>query len=141
MSNKELKENKDKKDKKDKNYINNENNRIQKKDQKKKRDFKFGNIKEALKGIDEELIAKHKEAKANCWRCEREGHYTLEYFAKTTEKGVEVTKSTVSVTQKRKRDDDEESSLTQNRPKVAAIEIIGKEERRIWENESEEEDF
>jgi hypothetical protein len=140
-SKKEFKENKEKKDKKEKNYINNENNRIQKKDQKKKRDFKFGSIKEALKGIDEELIAKHKEAKANCWRCRREGHYILECYAKKTEEGVEVTKSTISATRKRKRDDDEESSIMEKRPKVATIETGVQEERRIWENESEEEDF
>jgi hypothetical protein len=65
-SKKEFKKNKAKKDKKEKNYINNEKNRIQKKVQKKKRDFKFGSIKEALKGIDEELIAKHNEVKVNC---------------------------------------------------------------------------
>jgi ATPase subunit of ABC transporter with duplicated ATPase domains len=80
-SKKEFKENKEKKVKKEKNSINNENNRIQKKDQKKKRDFKFGSIKEALDGIHEEPIAKHKEVKANCWRCRRERHYTLECYA------------------------------------------------------------
>jgi hypothetical protein len=44
-------------------------------------------------------------------------------------------------TRKRKKGDDEESSKTEKRPKMAAIEIGGKEERRIWEHESEEEDF
>jgi hypothetical protein len=34
-------------------------------DHKKKRDFKCGSIKEALKGIDEELTVQHKESKAN----------------------------------------------------------------------------
>jgi hypothetical protein len=117
------------------------NNRIQRKDQNKRRDFKFGSIKEASKGIDEELIAKHKESKANCWRCRREGHYMLGCYAKKKEEGVEVTKSTVSVTLKRKRHDDEELSITEKRPKVAAIETVDKEERRIWENELEEADF
>jgi hypothetical protein len=44
---------------KKRNYLNNENNRIQNKDQKKKRDLKFKRIKEVLKGNHEELIAKH----------------------------------------------------------------------------------
>jgi hypothetical protein len=57
------------------------------------------------------------------------------------EGGVEVTKSTVLATRKRMRDDDEESSITEKRPKVATIETGVQEERRIWENESEEEDF
>jgi hypothetical protein len=60
----------------------------------------------------------------------------LECYAKKTEEGVEVTKSTISATRKRKRDDDEESSITEKRPKVAAIETGVQEERRIWENES-----
>jgi hypothetical protein len=84
-SQKEFKENKEKKDQRGGGYITNENNRIQKKDQKKKRDFKFGNIKEAFEGRDEELIAKHKEGKANCWRCVRDGHYMIECYAKKTE--------------------------------------------------------
>jgi hypothetical protein len=81
-SNNEFKENKQKKDKKERHYINNENNSTQEKYQKTKRDFKFGIIKEAVKGIDEELIAKYKEEKANCWRYRREADYRLECYAK-----------------------------------------------------------
>jgi hypothetical protein len=106
-STKELKENKEKQKRKEKNYINNENNRIQKEDEKKKRDFNFGSIKEALKGIDEKLIAKHKEAKVNCWRYDRERNYKLEWYANKTVEGLEVMKSTVSVTRKRKIDNDD----------------------------------
>jgi hypothetical protein len=54
---------------------------------------------------------------------------------------VEVTKSTVSATQKGNRVHDKESSIMEKWPKMAAIETGGQEERRIWENESEEEDF
>jgi hypothetical protein len=50
-------------------------------------------------------------------------------------------KSTVSAIWKRKRNDDKESSITEKRPKVAAIERGVQEDRRIWENESEKEDF
>jgi hypothetical protein len=91
-------------------------------DQKKRRDFKFGSIHEALKGIDKELIAKHKEVKANFWRCVREGHDIQEYYVKKTENRIEMMKSTISAIRKRKRDDDEESSIVEKKPTVAAIE-------------------
>jgi hypothetical protein len=44
-------------------------------------------VKEGLKGMSEEMITKHKDAKANCWRCGHDGYYTLEYYAKITEHG------------------------------------------------------
>jgi hypothetical protein len=66
------------KDKKQNNYINNANNMVHKMDQKKKREFKFASIQEALKGIDEKVIATDKVASANCWRISREEYYTLE---------------------------------------------------------------
>jgi hypothetical protein len=77
---KDNKENKtkNKKEKKEKNYKNNEGSKIQKRDLKKKSDFKFENVKEALKGMSMEKITKHKDAKANSWRCGCEGHSTLE---------------------------------------------------------------
>jgi hypothetical protein len=96
-----FKENKEKIDKKKKkNSINSENNRMEKKAQKKTRDFKFRSIKEALKGIMEELIAKDTEAKAYSSRCGRDGHYMQECYAKKTEEGVDIMKSTVLVTRK-----------------------------------------
>jgi hypothetical protein len=79
-------------------YIHNDKNRVQGQDQKKKGDVKLRSIEEALKGIHEELIAKHKEAKANWKRCGREGHYRLEYCAKEMEEAVEVMKSTILTT-------------------------------------------
>jgi hypothetical protein len=100
---KDKKDKKENKDKKEKNYKNNENNKISKKENKKKRDFKFANVKEALQGISEELITKHKEAKANYWRCGREGHNTLECYAKKMEDGEEIIKAAVSATKKTSR--------------------------------------
>jgi hypothetical protein len=50
------------------------------------------------------------------------------------EERVEETKLTISATGKRQRDHDEESSITENRPKVATIETGGQEEKRISEN-------
>jgi hypothetical protein len=54
---------------------------------------------------------------------------------------MEVEKLTVSVTRKKKRDNDEELSITENRPKVAAIEIGVQAERKIRVTESEESRF
>jgi hypothetical protein len=79
--------------------------------------------------------------KANCSRCRTEGDYTQECYAKIAKEVVEVTKSTVPVPHKRKRDDDEESSLLEKWSKVAAIEIEDQTEKRFWENKSKEEDL
>jgi hypothetical protein len=57
-------------------------------------------VKEALKGRSEEMITKHKDAIANCWRCGREGHYTLECYAKKTANGEEILKAMVSAAKK-----------------------------------------
>jgi hypothetical protein len=62
---------------------------------KKKREIKFENIKEALKGISEEMITKHKLAQTNCWGYRREGHYTLEYYANKRDHRENIVKATV----------------------------------------------
>jgi hypothetical protein len=54
---------------------------------------------------------------------------------------VEVMKSTISVSQKRKTDNDDQSLIKQKRLQVANIEIGISEERRIWENDSEKMNF
>jgi hypothetical protein len=73
-------------------------------------------VKEALKGRREEMITKHKNAKTNCWRCECEGYYTLEYYAKQLADGEEIVKASMSLIKKRKRDDND-SSVIENRPR------------------------
>jgi hypothetical protein len=50
-------------------------------------------------------------------------------------------KSSVLVIRKRKRDNDRKSSIMEKSPQLATIGTVVQEERRIWENESEEEDF
>jgi hypothetical protein len=134
IDNKENKR-KNNKEKKEKNYKNNEASKIEKRDSKKKREFKFENVKEALKGMSEEIITKHKDAKANCWRCRHEGHYTLECYAKKTEIAEEIVKATVSAAKKRKRDDDDNSSpTTDTKAKITATcEHFATQEKRIWE--------
>jgi hypothetical protein len=53
------------------------NNKEDEKDKKPKEE-KYASITEALKGISEELIQKHKSAGASCWRCGRSNHYTTD---------------------------------------------------------------
>jgi hypothetical protein len=82
--------------------------------------------------MSEDMITKPKEAKANCWRCRREGHYTLEYYAKETEEREEVVKPGVSSARTRKRsDNDSVSSTTEKKAKVAAVVTDTKEDKRI----------
>jgi hypothetical protein len=141
QSKNKIKENKEKHEKRDKNYINNENNKIQKKDHKKNRQLKFGRIKDALKGIDIELIATNTEAKANCWRCGRDGYYTLESYVKKTKEGGDLTNWNVLGTWNSQRNDDEESSRIEKIPKVDAMGTKIQEKKRICENELEAEGF
>jgi hypothetical protein len=115
---------------------------VQKKDQKKKRDYKFEIVKEALQGRSEDMITKHKDTKANCWRCGREGHYTVDCYAKKPENGDDIVKAALSSARKRKTsDNDTVSSTTVKKAKVGAVVTDAKEETRIWELESKNEDF
>ena len=41
----------------------------------------WASSREALKGIDQSLVSKRKEAQASCWRYGRGNHHTTEYFA------------------------------------------------------------
>jgi glycerol-3-phosphate cytidylyltransferase-like family protein len=63
--------------KKDKNYNNKEGSKIQKRESRKKLVFKFETVKEALKGLKEEMYTKHEDAEANFWLSGCEGHYRL----------------------------------------------------------------
>jgi hypothetical protein len=111
---------------------------------KKPKEKKYGSTKEALKGISEELIQKHKSAGASCWRCGRSNHYTIECYAKTAENGDSLEKPTISSQNKRKRNDDDEESKDMKKAKMAAVRAEPEEqqEKRIWEMDTDsEEDF
>jgi hypothetical protein len=101
-------------------------------------------VKEALKGMSEEMISKYKDGKANCWRCRREGHYKLECYAKKTANGEEIVKATVSAAKKWKRDDDDNSSPTTDKKSNIAstcYNFAAQEKRMLEINSDEEEDF
>jgi hypothetical protein len=116
--------------------------KVQNKDQKKKRDYKFDNVKEALKGLFGDMITKHTDAKANCWGCGPEGHHMLECYAKKTEKVEEIIMAVLSSARKRKRsDDDIVLSTMEKKTKGAAVVTDAREEKKIWEVESDNEDF
>jgi hypothetical protein len=57
---------------------------------------KYALIKQALKGISEELIQKHKSAGASSWKCGRRNHYTTECDAKSSEIRDSLEKPTIS---------------------------------------------
>jgi hypothetical protein len=135
-------EKRDKKNKNGKGFKNTDKNKIYKKDDRKKKDFKFATVKAALEGMTEDMIKKHIDVKANCWGCGREGHYTPECYAKKIGGGEDIVTAAVSSAQKRRREDNK-SSNSEKKAKVSAMkETTAEEERRIWEVDSEnEEDF
>jgi hypothetical protein len=133
-----------KKEKKEKNYKNNEGSKIQTRESKKKLEFKFENMKQGLKGMSEEMITNHKGTKANCSRSGCQGYYILECYVKKTVNGEEKVRATVYVAKKRKRNDNDNSSLiTDKIAKIAALcEHFATQEIRIWDiNSDEGEDF
>jgi hypothetical protein len=114
----------------------------------KSKDKRFSSTKEALNGISEELIQKHKAANATCWRCGRSNHYTTECYAKIADGGESLEKSTVSSQRKRQRSDEENEVEKENtntkKAKIAAVRVEPEiaAERRIWEMDTDaEEDF
>jgi hypothetical protein len=82
--------------------------------------------------MSKDLITKHKDAKANCWRCRCEGHYTLECNVKKMEEGEEIVKASVTSIKKKKRDDSV-SSVVEEKAKIAATMSGAVEKKRIWE--------
>jgi hypothetical protein len=119
------------------------NNKKEEKD-KKPKEKKYASTKEALKGISEELIQKHKSAGTSCWRCGRSNHYSTECFAKPAENGDSLEKPIISSQNKRKRNDDDEESKDTKKGKTAAVraELEEQQQKRIWEMDTDsEEDF
>jgi hypothetical protein len=119
------------------------NNKKEEKD-KKPKEKKYASTKEALKGISEELIQKHKSASPLCWRCGRCNHSTTECYAKTAESGDTLEKPTISSQNKRKRNNDDQESKDTKKAKTAAVRAEPEEqqEKWIWEIDTDsEEDF
>jgi hypothetical protein len=81
---------------------------------KKSKDKRFSSTKEALNGISDELIQKHKAANATCWQCGRSNHYTTECYPKTADGGKSLEKPTVSSQRKRQRSDEENEVENEN---------------------------
>jgi hypothetical protein len=137
-----------------------------KKDKKgKEKEPLYSSGKDALKGVPQAEIDKHKKDKADCWRCGRDGHKMYDCYAKKTTNGVELTEGAsgpkkVASASKRKRNDDsdDESEKEAAKPKsknkkakTAAIrhvddidDVMSEAQARIWEIEDSddlEEDF
>jgi hypothetical protein len=119
---KEKVKNKNGETKKEKKDNKNKNNYKKDTQEKKIKEEKFALMKEALDGISELLIQKHKTTGVSCWRCGRNNHYTTECYAKTTEYGENLKKPKVSSQPKRKRnDDDKEEENDKKKAKTAVV--------------------
>jgi predicted nucleic-acid-binding Zn-ribbon protein len=79
--------------------------------------------KEAINGISNELIQRHKFTDTSCWRCGRSNHYTTEYNAKTAENGDSLQKPIISTQHIQKRNDDTEGSKDNKNAKTEAIRV------------------
>jgi hypothetical protein len=121
----------------------NENSeRYGKNDKQRKKEQKFATVREALEGIDEELIKKYKNLGASCWRCGRSNHFTLECDAKSTETGVSIGKPAISSQQK--RNVEEEDNVEENKRATTASTRVDEvaQQKQIWEVDTDtEEDF
>jgi hypothetical protein len=84
-----------------------------------KTEKRFNTTKEALDGIPEELIQKHKESKAKYWRCGRDNHFTTECYAKRAEGGEELDKPKLTAINKSKTDGGENEEVIEKKAKTA----------------------
>jgi hypothetical protein len=125
-----------------------------KKKETKKKESIFQSGKEALEGVSQDEIDRHKTSKADCIRCGRDGHKMYDCYAKATTNGVQLPdakgKGKVSaVTSKRKRSDESAketaalptSESSSKKQKVAAVredDEAMSQAPRIWEMDSDE---
>lgn len=79
---------------------------------------KWASIKEALAGISQGDIDKRKADKAQCWRCGRDNHHTLECFARRDTDGKELPVPAKTSSLKRKNTEDPQ---TTKKAKVQAV--------------------
>jgi hypothetical protein len=115
---------------------------IEKKENKQKRHEKFSTTKDALDGIEEKLIKKHKANGAKCWRCGRNNHCTRDCHAKFTNGGDSLESPKVENETKRKRVEEDKEDA--EKAKVAGVQLdsAAEKEKQIWEIDSEiEKDF
>jgi len=109
----------------------------------------WGNIRDALAGIDQSEINSHKATcgKNGCWRCGLDSHRTFDCYAKRTASGTTLPQpnpriSAVGSATKRKREPEPESDEPATKqPKTAAVGVDNSDMRegQIWEVDSEEE--
>ena len=120
-----------------------------KKDRKSDKPAVYASGREALQGVPQAEIDKHKKEKADCWRCGRSGHKMYDCYAKKTVGGTELTKDgKVASSGKRKRDDDEigeqEKPKEKKKAKTAAVRQDNEDmdmpdaQPRIWELEEDQ---
>jgi hypothetical protein len=108
----------------------------------------LSSTKEALDGISEELIQKHKGTNAICWWCGYSNHDTTECYAKPADSGESLEILTVNSQRKRQRNNEEyqvniENTNTKKAKTAAArVETEIAADRRICEMDTDaEEDF
>jgi hypothetical protein len=82
---------------------------------------KYASTKEALKGISEELIQKHKSTSTYYWRCGQSNYHTTECYATTAKNGDSREKHTISSLYQRYRNDDDEESKDVKTAKTAVV--------------------
>jgi hypothetical protein len=80
------------------------------KKERKEKPAVFTSGKDALKGVPQDEIDKHKKDHADCWRCGRSGHKMYDCYAKKTVGGHELSGGTKTASSaKSKRDNDSDN--------------------------------
>jgi len=102
----------------------------------------------ALEGVPRSEVAKHKEAKASCWRCGYNSHHTHFCYARKTIGGTDLPEAPAAVSgaTSSKRQREVEATKEAPRPKqarTAAAQIEDDDMREtipVWAEDSEEEE-
>jgi hypothetical protein len=112
----------------------------------------WSSVKEALAGVPQADIDKAKSERKDCWRCCRDGHRTLNCYARKSSSGAPLPeaparKDSVSATKRKRTEDDDEPAATQaKRQTVAAARLedttMSDAPPPMWAvDSSDEEDF
>jgi hypothetical protein len=107
---------------------------------------------QALQGVPQSEVTRHKEAKVSCWRCGRDNHRTLSCYAKQTIGGTTLPGAPAAVSGtsggKRKHNEDEAASAVtpaSKQARTSAAQVEDEDMKEVvpcWaEDSSAEEDF
>lgn len=89
------------------------------------KDIKWATVKEALAGISQDNVDRHKKDGSTCWRCGRNNHHTLACFARKDVSGNDLPAAPPKVAGVKRKAEEKEKENELAPPKKVRIDAIG----------------